>query len=324
MSLAIEALTTTIKEEAPSPKGACPCGISGAWVNFMDTRAGRVYLCGGCGTGRLLEIDGQRVLKPFTEYPDKVKKGVELYAAAAPARIESARKLLGLLESFVPERGKLLEFGPHVGFFLDEARKSGWTVSGVEPNPHAVEWGRRHIGLDTALTCGTLEDFPLEESENRFSAVVLANVLGHLADPGKAIKKCHRLLNRGGSLVIQTPILDNPVMRLPGFMRNNWRYFIDTYFWYFTRDGLGKLLEKSGFEISQLSLSSRPTSLAFACDRILNLRPTPNGDSPGNVAFSLRAACQEGVNLLANSRFGQLQIDLGPLGDCVDVIARKP
>lgn len=92
--------------------------------------------------------------------------------------------------------GRVLDVGCGIGDFL--AFRPG-TV-GVDVNPHAVEWCRRR-GLDCRLMEADCLPFP----DGDFDAVVLDNVLEHLAAPEPLLDEISRVLVPGGRLLVGVP-----------------------------------------------------------------------------------------------------------------------
>ena len=303
----------------------CPaCSVQGSWTKPLTTRAGTVYFCGECGLGRRSEIDGKENLRLFLSAPD-LSRGVEHYVADEPARRMMARNLLSLIGS--RERGKLLEFGSHVGFLLNEAKLRGWRVCGVDANPVAVAWGRQHLQL-AELQEGLLEEFSFEGHQGQYDAVVLANFLGHVEKPDEAVRKCFWVLKPGGVLAIQTPDLSNPWMRLPKNVRGQWRYFIGSYFWYFNQKSLTRLLTKSGFDVPYIGKSRRPIPLGLVAERALGTMRTdmlePIERASHRSMTGVYAQGQRAISLVRASRLGSVSIDMGFLGDSLDIIGQKP
>lgn len=86
------------------------------------------------------------------------------------------------------------------GEFLDLAKKGGWDVCGVDPDPVCVKAARQK-GLDVHL--GGTEVFAGEH--DRFDVIVLAHVIEHVHNPRKTLEDCFRLLKPGGRLWLDTP-----------------------------------------------------------------------------------------------------------------------
>jgi len=134
----------------------------------------------------------------------------------------------------------LLDVGCGNGDFLDFARRAGWQVTGVDPDPKAAEtaWSR---GLDVRL--GGIE--VLDGSGAIFDVVTLSHVIEHAHEPLQMLRACQRLLRRGGFLWLETPNLDSIGHRVYG---PNWRGLEPPrHFVLFTWGSLVRALEAAGF-----------------------------------------------------------------------------
>jgi 2-polyprenyl-3-methyl-5-hydroxy-6-metoxy-1,4-benzoquinol methylase len=98
--------------------------------------------------------------------------------------------------------GRLLEVGPAGGYFLDEARKVGFDVTGIELNAEMAEWGRANLGLN--IMCGLFEDAPVEPCS--FDVVVAQDVLEHVRDPQGFVRRAASLLRPGGIFFVRGPL----------------------------------------------------------------------------------------------------------------------
>jgi SAM-dependent methyltransferase len=96
----------------------------------------------------------------------------------------------------------MLEIGCAGGFFLDEARKSGFDVTGVELNAEMVEHARTKLGL--TVHCGMFEDIGLEP--HSFDVVVVQDVLEHVRDPRAFVASVSDLLHRDGCFFVRGPL----------------------------------------------------------------------------------------------------------------------
>lgn len=145
--------------------------------------------------------------------------GYPSYEQDEPVHRDRAAHYLRDLAAHHPAPGTLLDVGCATGFFIDEARRAGWTVRGVEVSDWAAGYARNRLGLDV-----TLGAFPTADLEGQqFSAVTFLNVFEQLPDPRAAEAVLRRLVAPGGILALETWDADALVVRLSGMLWHKYR-----------------------------------------------------------------------------------------------------
>ncbi|HOJ51922.1 MAG TPA: class I SAM-dependent methyltransferase [Syntrophales bacterium] len=109
------------------------------------------------------------------------------------------RHALDLIERF-QSPGKLLDVGCGIGQLLKEALARGWDVLGVDPSEKSIAYARGLIG--DRVVCGTLDDI---KETGKFDCVTLINVLDHMVDGGRQLRKTYHLLKEGGMIYLRLP-----------------------------------------------------------------------------------------------------------------------
>lgn len=113
-------------------------------------------------------------------------------------------------------QGRLLEVGCGTGLFLEEAQRSGrWRLQGIEPSQHAAKYVQDRLGIPVFAGLFEEADLP-DESQD---AVIMWNVLEHLAAPMQAIQRTWQILRPGGWFVFSVPNLEGWEARIFG---DNW------------------------------------------------------------------------------------------------------
>lgn len=102
--------------------------------------------------------------------------------------------------SFPRPGGRLLDVGCGEGHELLRMKQLGWEVEGVDFDAAAVE-NARSKGLQVRV--GELRDQGY--APESFDAVFVSHVIEHVPDPVALLGECHRVLTKGGTLVIVTP-----------------------------------------------------------------------------------------------------------------------
>jgi SAM-dependent methyltransferase len=108
--------------------------------------------------------------------------------------------------------GRLLDVGAAAGFFMDEARRVGWTVEGVDVSPEMSRWGRERLGLNLRTGTFARQDY----SEGAYDGVTMWDYLEHSVDPVGDLVRARALLRPGGVLALSTGDAESLVARVSG------------------------------------------------------------------------------------------------------------
>lgn len=209
-------------------------------TNHEPGQHGDLYACVHCGTVHQPGLPaGAELADLYRDMSD------DLYLSEEEGRRATARRLIDLIGRHVPA-GTLLDVGCGHGLLLDEARRSGYSVSGLELSDSARAYATDVLGLD--VRGETIEQLAAEWPEGSFQVIVLADVIEHLEDPLGALDACGRLLAPGGALCVITPDPSSAAARLAG---ERWWGYIPAHTYLFPRETLRELLESRGLVISE-------------------------------------------------------------------------
>lgn len=148
------------------------------------------------------------------------------------------RKTL-LIKSYSGGNKTLLDVGAGTGDFLLAAERSGWSVSGVEPNRDARLKSREK----------KMELLPSMESlpGTKFQVITLWHVLEHLPDIENQILKLRWHLEDGGALVVAVPNFNCFDAQ---HYKEFWAaYDVPRHLWHFSRTAIEKLFSKHGMKV---------------------------------------------------------------------------
>jgi SAM-dependent methyltransferase len=176
--------------------------------------------------------------------------GTSYVEAEAELRAE-ARKVIAMLPS---PPGKLLDIGCAGGTFLDEARKRGFDVAGIELNPSMAQYARSTYQLEVLTS--RVEDLPPDQWSAGFEVVTLLDVLEHLPAPLATMSTVARWVRPDGFIFIRGPLSNSRVGRVKEGIRRSLRltkrlpgYPLDANM--FNKRSLSFLLSRSGFTITE-------------------------------------------------------------------------
>ena len=173
------------------------------------------------------------------------------YILERKKRIKSFSKLhnsrLSLIEDLYPEKGNLLDIGCGAGFFLNSAKERGWNCYGMEILFEYVKFAQENFALENIHLESIDESITFEP--NTFDVITLWDLIEHLRNPLKSLKKIHQTMKPGGLLVMWTPNVKNSI-----FLKERWTgYKILQHFYFFSGESLTNILEKVGFKIVSLN-----------------------------------------------------------------------
>src|SRR5262249_5417654 len=103
--------------------------------------------------------------------------------------------------------------------------------------------------------------------DGHFDAIVCADILEHLRDPGSLLRQLRSVLKPGGRLIASLPNSGHLYFRLMvvagRFPKHDKGLFDRTHVHFFTWSGWAELLRESGFSIRDVTPTGIPVALAY-------------------------------------------------------------
>jgi len=168
---------------------------------------------------------------------------------------DSPNSTHNLVVGLVERGSRVLEFGCATGYMSRVLRdRLGATVVGVELEATAAE----EAGLQCErVVVGDVEELDLEAElgGERFDAILFADVLEHLRDPGAVLRRVRPFVAEGGAIVASIPNVAHASVRL-ALLAGSFRYreqglLDESHLRFFTREGVQDLFEGSGYLIGE-------------------------------------------------------------------------
>lgn len=181
----------------------CPCLLCGsADRELLDTERGLgVVQCRQCGliyvSPRAKGAQENYFGDPSVYYSEArlIFKGKKVHHRDRNYLYE-----LGEIKKVKP-KGRLLDVGTNMGFFLRKAREVGFETEGVEPSPSVSQIARENWGLK--IHTAFLEEANLPK--HHYDVITLIDVFEHVTNPRQLLSTCSDLLADKGIIAIKVP-----------------------------------------------------------------------------------------------------------------------
>lgn len=149
-------------------------------------------------------------------------------------------------------QGRLLDVGCGGGAFLHRMRIQGWQATGLDASPALA--ARVGEALNLRVLGGTLPHPAL--GAGCFDLVTLWASLEHMHDPLEALAAVHRLLDRGGRVIVA---VHNIASALFGLFGSSW-FCLDPprHLIHFSPHTLRRALEQTEFHVEGLYTTAKP------------------------------------------------------------------
>ena len=161
-----------------------------------------------------------------------------------------------------PEKGRILDVGCAMGFFVDVAEDAGWSAYGLDISEHAVERARVRHG--DRVERGTFPE--ANPPADEFDAITMWDYLEHTQNPRQELSRALDLLSEGGLLALTTPDVRTWPAKIMG---HRWMHLKpQEHLFYFSRRTLRRLLEEAGFSVLDIRSAGKFVSLELLLRRL--------------------------------------------------------
>ncbi len=139
------------------------------------------------------------------------------------------------------KRGRLLDIGCGLGYFLYAAVQLGYEGEGLDISTDSAAYVREELKIK--VTTGDIKE--VDYGEASFDVITMWHFLEHTPDPRAYLEKAVRWLKPGGLLVVDVPNYEGTDARRTW---ENWKgWQLPYHFYHFTPQTLGAILQKYGF-----------------------------------------------------------------------------
>jgi 2-polyprenyl-3-methyl-5-hydroxy-6-metoxy-1,4-benzoquinol methylase len=227
-----------------------------------DRQRHSVVKCKGCSLHSLFPIPSGTELESI--YEDYAKKGDRINVEKLRIKDIYPNKI-DLIRKYKPETKTMLDIGSGLGGFASVAKKSGFEVTGLEPQKEQCDMANELFHVD--LYCTNFEKFYYQDRK-KYDVVHLHHVLEHVRDPKGTLLGIREKLNENGILILEVP---NQFFSLKTELyaklgKANFEKSLNPYhhIYFFSPYTLKKMLLKTDFKILELNdVSKHPSKSNF-------------------------------------------------------------
>jgi SAM-dependent methyltransferase len=224
----------------------------------------RVVRCRSCGLMRTDPRPSAATIGVY--YPDHYQPYActgEQTLSSPSALKRTLRRWLGLEPRRLPALapGRALEIGCASGSYLQQMRRDGWAVEGIEFSESAASQARAQ-GLQVAT--GSVET--AAPATLPVDMVVAWMVLEHLHAPVAALRRIRSWVRPGGYLVGSVPVHGKFFLR--AFGAASYDLHLPNHLYHFTKQSLATLLQLAGWRIERITWQRNPNTLLWTLEYV--------------------------------------------------------
>jgi 2-polyprenyl-3-methyl-5-hydroxy-6-metoxy-1,4-benzoquinol methylase len=204
--------------------------------------------CSACGFVFTREYPDEQSIGRYYESDDYIShddraKGFvnHVYLMARDVMLKRKRRIVE--HATCLEKGRILDIGCGTGYFAGTMKKSGWYVTGIEPNRKARDFGSSRFGIDV-ISPQQISELP----SGSFDCVTMWHVLEHFQDPSGYAEEILRLLKPGAVCLAALPNCGSIDAE---YYNESWAaYDVPRHLWHFAPETFRVFAEKTGFQIT--------------------------------------------------------------------------
>jgi 2-polyprenyl-3-methyl-5-hydroxy-6-metoxy-1,4-benzoquinol methylase len=153
---------------------------------------------------------------------------------------------------------RVLDVGTSTGYLAEVMVRNGCSVTGIELDPEAARQAEKYC---ERVVIGDVENLDLETrlGGESFDVIVFGDVLEHLREPLRTLRRLKHFLRFGGYAVASIPNIAHGSVRL-ALLQGRFEYhplglLDDTHLRFFTRKSAEQLFKDAGFQTIQIERS---------------------------------------------------------------------
>lgn len=163
------------------------------------------------------------------------------YGNEEVGRINKFKKYLSIIEKFHIKNKQVFDIGAGFGYFLGEAQKRGWEISGVELSKYAKNEAEKRLGIDIVESLGELS------SLLKYNLITMFDFIEHVRSPMDMLKALSNISDKGSLLMVRVPV----VCSKEGIRKGDSFFRID-HLYNFSKEIIIGMIKKVGYDILEV------------------------------------------------------------------------
>jgi len=237
------------------------CGSKSSRLIFIKNGYNLVQ-CTSCGLVYVSNPPSKLELKKLYSFESNYHTEIQNESIDFEYWENRARKYYNLIKKY-KARGRILDIGCSIGFFLKVVKENGWETHGVEISKDISDYARNKFGLD--VFTGTIDE--IKFPPKFFDVVTMWDFIEHVENPTQAMIITNKILKDDGILVLTTPNIDGLFPRLSYMVSKEINYWPHPepphHLFQFSKKTIYKLLNKTGFKILNIYDKRNPIYYLF-------------------------------------------------------------
>jgi 2-polyprenyl-3-methyl-5-hydroxy-6-metoxy-1,4-benzoquinol methylase len=211
----------------------CPVCTHSDFVKIVTLEKWSVLECTHCSLGITTPVPDREALSQLygENYFQPSDANYDIHSRKFKKLVDQERHRVRFVRRCA-KKGRLLDIGCGSGFFLYAARKSGFSVEGLDISDANLNLIKKSFGIEVSISPVEAMDYP----EGQFDIITMWHSLEHNPDPAGIIRKCMKWLKQDGTLVIEVPNHNCIDAKMDRDKWPNWA--LPFHLFHFTRESL--------------------------------------------------------------------------------------
>ncbi len=172
---------------------------------------------------------------------------------------KSLKKIVRILNLQNLSQKYFLDIGSASGIFLKALKDLGFKEEGYEPSKWMVNYGKEKYKIN--INQGFIDNL---NANNKYDLISFWDVLEHVTDLHKTLKKVETMSKKNSYLIINVPDNGSLACKLMG---KKWPFYLNVHLYYFDKKSLEKVLKRYKFKLIKSFPHWQYLSLGYICIR---------------------------------------------------------